>query len=153
MSSINRIPIILLTIYNLKHMFDCPSKCFKLFQLPHKYKIVIAGNHELGFDSSRGRTDTVLEQARSGHRGCGHGHGEEAEGHNHDSKSLEVDLEAKLTYNVNPNDIRNVLTNCTYLEDSSVEICGLKIYGRLYTIISYVHESLIYNIEQTSLMS
>jgi len=98
-------------------------------KLPHKYKIVIAGNHELGFDSSRGRTDTVLEQARSGHRGCGHGHGEEAEGHNHDSKSLEEDLEAKLTYNVNPNDIRNVLTNCTYLEDSSVEICGLKIYG------------------------
>ena len=114
-------------------MFDCPLKLLKLFQLPHKHKIVIAGNHELGFDSSRDKTDTVLEQARSGHigpSGGGCGHGDEAEGHNHDSKSLAEDLEAKLTYNVNPNDIRNVLTNCTYLEDSSIEICGLKIYGK-----------------------
>jgi len=53
-------------------------------QLPHKYKIVIAGNHELDWDS--------------------------------DTK-----------------DLKNELTNCTYLEDSSVEIHGLKIYGSPYT--------------------
>merc|ERR1711923_294291 len=49
-------------------------------ELPHRHKIVIAGNHELGWDS--------------------------------DSK-----------------DLKNELSNCTYLEDSSVEIHGLKIYG------------------------
>ena len=54
-----------------------------LFQLPYKHKIVIAGNHELGWDS--------------------------------DTK-----------------DLKNELTNCTYLEDSSVEINGLKIYGTPY---------------------
>jgi len=54
-----------------------------LGELPHKHKIVIAGNHELEWDS--------------------------------DSK-----------------DLKSELTNCTYLEDSSVEIHGLKIYGSPY---------------------
>ena len=31
---------------------------------------------------------------------------------------------------VNCDEIKKTLTNCTYLEDSSVEICGLKIYGK-----------------------
>ena len=54
-----------------------------LFQLPHKYKIVIAGNHELGWNT--------------------------------DSKYLKSEL-----------------TNCTYLEDSALEIHGLKIFGSPY---------------------
>ena len=56
--------------------------------MPHKYKIVIAGNHELDWDS--------------------------------DTK-----------------DLKNELTNCTYLEDSSVEIHGLKIYGKTNFILLY----------------
>ena len=32
---------------------------------------------------------------------------------------------------VSSQEIKRELTNCTYLEDSSVQICGLKIYGGL----------------------
>ena len=28
-------------------------------------------------------------------------------------------------------DIRSELTNCTYLQDSSVDICGVKVYGKI----------------------
>ena len=86
-----------------------------MFQLPHKHKVVIAGNHELGFDPERKMRSS---SSRSGHLGtsphpltC--------------ASPPEGEEEAASTeYN-----IRSELTSCTYLEDSATEICGLKIYG------------------------
>uniref|UniRef100_A0A7E4ZX89 Metallophos domain-containing protein n=1 Tax=Panagrellus redivivus TaxID=6233 RepID=A0A7E4ZX89_PANRE len=66
----------------------------QLGTLPHEYKIVIAGNHELGFDwtedeSLRGRAD----------RGRGTKDGYE------------------------------LLNNCIYLQDFTVEVFGIKVWG------------------------
>jgi hypothetical protein len=78
--------------------------------LPHKYKIVIAGNHDLTFDPS------FL----------------------HDKQKCE---DMKVHFRVNPDDVesffkeqnissmKEVLTNCTYLEDSETSVYGLRIYG------------------------
>ena len=87
------------------------------FQLPHKHKIVIAGNHELCFDPSLANNSDRV--GRSGHLGNCPG-------------NLNTKLEGEdqqPTGPVNCDDIKKELTNCTYLEDSFVEICGLKIYG------------------------
>nr|CAH7722379.1 unnamed protein product [Callosobruchus chinensis] len=62
-----------------------------LDSLPHKHKIVIAGNHELSFDQNFSEYFKKLMTARQ--------------------------------------NIRQYLTNCTYLEDSGIEIYGIKIYG------------------------
>ncbi|XP_076351323.1 UPF0046 protein T07D4.2-like isoform X3 [Tachypleus tridentatus] len=76
-----------------------------LGKLPHKYKVVTAGNHELTFDPSTSdiemvqRHISVLALAQRG-----------------GSKSSEKEP-------------RDLLTNCIYLEDSEVDIYGLKIYG------------------------
>ena len=98
----------------MKYQLEC---C----QLPHKHKIVIAGNHELCFDPQLS-SDTV--EARSHWRPQSERHlggqpqlnlaGKDGEDH----KAAQCE------------DIKKELTNCTYLEDSSVEICGLKIYGK-----------------------
>ena len=88
-------------------------------QLPHKHKIVIAGNHELCFDPSLANNSDRV--GRSGHIGSS-------------PANLNVKLDQaedqQPTAPVNCDDIKKELTNCTYLEDSSVEICGLKIYGK-----------------------
>jgi len=84
-----------------------------LGKLPHKHKVVIAGNHELCFDPSLSKAPGIV--ARSGHIGTSPSNQEES--------NLASDKAAKCQ------DIKKELTNCTYLEDSSVEICGLKVYG------------------------
>ena len=84
------------------------------FQLPHKHKVVIAGNHELCFDPSLGKTSDIV--SRSGHIGTS-------------PLNLMEDSQAA-DQSVKCQDIKKELTNCTYLEDSSVEICGLKVYGK-----------------------
>ena len=78
--------------------------------LPHHHKVVIAGNHELTFDP------TFMTQG--------------------DKRS-----QLKSTFNVDPEDMDNylkknglsnmkeMLTNCTYLEDSETTVCGIHIYG------------------------
>ena len=71
--------------------------------LPHKHKIVIAGNHELSFDP---RTkDSMMS-------------------HRYFFKKAEefgtVDGEM---------DIRKELSNVTYLQDEAVNVMGFKIYG------------------------
>ncbi|VEN37987.1 unnamed protein product [Callosobruchus maculatus] len=68
--------------------------------LPHKHKIVIAGNWELTFDKRTMDHFKLLMQLRG-------------------RKVVPAD-----TIN-----IRQYLTNCTYLEDSSIEVYGVKIYG------------------------
>jgi len=84
-----------------------------LGKLPHKHKVVIAGNHELCFDPSLGKTSDIV--SRSGHIGTS-------------PLNLMEDSQAA-DQSVKCQDIKKELTNCTYLEDSSVEICGLKVYG------------------------
>jgi predicted phosphodiesterase len=73
-----------------------------LGSLPHRHKIVIAGNHEVTFDKYR------YEPLK-------------AEWKNHLKKDYNVD------------DMKKLLTNCTYLEDSSCEVYGYKIYGSPWT--------------------
>jgi hypothetical protein len=77
-------------------------------RLPHRHKIVIAGNHELSFDpkfaGDRGR-QVVESIPELGYR-------------------REVMTEA-----VKSIDTKKRLTNCIYLEDSGIQIWGISIYG------------------------
>ncbi|XP_050420013.1 metallophosphoesterase MPPED2-like [Adelges cooleyi] len=73
--------------------------------LPHKHKIVIAGNHELSFDP------TFTRRLES-----------------YDFAALRFDRDQIEKVN-NLKNIKQFLTNCDYLEDSMVERFGLKIYG------------------------
>ena len=70
-----------------------------LLDLPHKHKVVIAGNHELSLDPES-KTENKYFQPEN---------------------ALERQLSSK--------DFKTVLSNCHYLEYSSVNIFGLKIYG------------------------
>jgi len=83
-----------------------------LEKLPHKHKVVIAGNHELSFDP---HTSGGILASRIQARGSKFG----------DTSSMcETQKQT-----VSSQEIKRELSNCTYLEDSSVKICGLKIYG------------------------
>ncbi|PSN41933.1 Metallophosphoesterase domain-containing protein 1 [Blattella germanica] len=87
--------------------------------LPHKYKIVIAGNHELSFD----RTFT---------HPLGHSPGDRS---THTGSSLIDQIPTlgipkdKLTEAVQTHNVKDYLTNCIYLEDSEIILYGIKIYG------------------------
>lgn len=69
----------------------------QLNSLPHRYKIVIAGNHEIGFEDGQDEANLLSYFRREGYNGTPEGY--------------------------------KLLTNCTYLMNSSVEVYGLKIYG------------------------
>eukprot|EP00092_Neocalanus_flemingeri_P013499 GFUD01014558.1.p1 GENE.GFUD01014558.1~~GFUD01014558.1.p1 ORF type:complete len:302 (+),score=71.37 GFUD01014558.1:95-1000(+) len=73
--------------------------------LPHPHKVVIAGNHEITFDPKS--FDNFWAKKK-------------IFGENFDRESPEA--------NTFPNHDQ-LLTNCTYLQDSGTEILGLKIYG------------------------
>lgn len=84
-----------------------------LSKLPHKYKIVIAGNHELSFDPSFTHPLTNKLQ-----------------------ESYDINVIPTLGISrqdmkeaVKKSDIRDKLTNCIYLEDTLVTIYGINIYG------------------------
>lgn len=85
-----------------------------LGQLPHEHKLVIAGNHELSFDPS---FTHPLSRNRGHHQGL------------FDEIPLLGHKKEKLEQSVMSENIRQHLTNCTYLEDSGVEIYGIKFYG------------------------
>ncbi|XP_008549753.1 metallophosphoesterase domain-containing protein 1 [Microplitis demolitor] len=88
--------------------------------LPHKHKIVIAGNHELSFDSTFTHPFTPKNVGdRHKHTGTSILDGIPTLGMSKDTLA-----EAIQTKN-----IKNYLTNCTYLEDSEVTLYGIKIYG------------------------
>ena len=70
--------------------------------LHHKHKIVIAGNHELSFDPDFPKGEN--RNSRSGNTG---------------KNGIAEKMKA-------------LLTNCIYLEDSSVTVYGVKIYGSPY---------------------
>lgn len=72
--------------------------------LPHRHKIVIAGNHELTFDQQ------LMTERNS-----------------HVFMSFASAFEGLKTNEWK--DIRTLLTNCTYLEDSEIQVMGFRIYG------------------------
>lgn len=86
--------------------------------LPHQYKIVIAGNHELSFDWNFTNPFKASTE-RTKHTGAALIDQIPTLGLSKDS----------LTEAVKVSNIREYLTNCTYLQDSSIEINGIKIYG------------------------
>lgn len=81
--------------------------------LPHRHKIVIAGNHELSFDE---KFATCFKKKFSSQPA------EDEVPHYGKTKDNIGDA-------VNTVNIRQYMTNCVYLEDSGIEICGIKIYG------------------------
>lgn len=95
-------------------------------QLPHQHKIVIAGNHELTFDPALRGMEQDLGKAGVGGK-CGH----------LGTSPLHISVRdlsitgqgEKEKEEESCRNIRSELTGCTYLEDSSVLIRGLKIYG------------------------
>jgi len=95
-----------------------------LAQLPHKYKIVIAGNHELSFDPSlRGNGLS----GRSGHLGDSPLHISQKMLYTPTKES--VDLQNIEDQETNSSQIKKELTNCIYLEDSATQVFGLTVYG------------------------
>ncbi|CAG0895477.1 unnamed protein product [Darwinula stevensoni] len=91
-----------------------------LGELPHKFKVVIAGNHELSFDPLyEGKLPEVLRATHIGHgvlspiprRGQAGDH-------------LASDVNRKAAEQA-----KKLLTNAIYLEDSSTMLYGIKIYG------------------------
>nr|CAD7195259.1 unnamed protein product [Timema douglasi] len=88
-------------------------------QLPHKHKLVIAGNHELSFD----RTFTHPLGSSPGDRDT------------HTGTSLIDQIPTlgipkdNIAEAVKTTNIKNCLTNCIYLEDQEIILYGLKIYG------------------------
>ena len=78
----------------------------KLLLLPHKHKIVIAGNHELTFDTEM---MTIKRQ--------------------------EVNERFKSMKNVNNLEVKKIISECPhihYLENSGVEVEGIRIWGSPY---------------------
>ncbi|XP_033745150.1 metallophosphoesterase MPPED2-like [Pecten maximus] len=76
-----------------------------LGQLPHKHKIVIAGNHDISFDDfimSKTSLDPMLGSMQK---------------YRDQMKSLGVKC------------VRDLMTNCIYLEDAMVSLYGINIYG------------------------
>ncbi|XP_013381694.1 metallophosphoesterase MPPED2 [Lingula anatina] len=81
-----------------------------LGSLPHKYKVVIAGNHDITFDEESLATRPNLKHV-----------------FRIDVDKLKATLCSK-TGKENPH-MWDLLTNCIYLQDSAIDIYGLKIYG------------------------
>ena len=88
-------------------------------QLPHKHKVVIAGNHDLSFD-----TDFLKEGGQLRRFGM-----------------WPDDIDDYMT-SKNITRMADVLTNCTaYLEDTETTIYGIRIYGSPW----FVHSSVLIN--------
>lgn len=104
--------------------------------LPHKHKVVIAGNHELSFDpafasmfkKNFGHTSrhmgSKLDDDILGNCGTFLNIFKKTNTYKSNKETTETITEAVSTDN-----IRKYLTNCIYLEDSAIEIYGIKIYG------------------------
>jgi len=81
--------------------------------LPYKHKIVIAGNHDMSLDPSHDKSlQKMFYQHYSNLYEGGLGDGDN-------------DLSAE--------DMKKLLTNCVYLEDSWINLYGYKIYGSPWT--------------------
>jgi len=91
-------------------------------KLPHKHKIVIAGNHELSFDPAL--QGDVGGNDRAVHTGNSPFHLSQRLLNTPKAEGSETQVDSNTA-----NQMKQELTNCTYLEDDSVTIHGLKIYG------------------------
>lgn len=93
-----------------------------LRKLPHKHKVIIAGNHELSFDPTFKNID-LLRSGLTERLPCNHSHKIltiPTLGLNREQ--LQDAVETTL-------DMRDELSEFIYLQDSSVTLHGLKIYG------------------------
>lgn len=89
--------------------------------LPHKHKLVIAGNHELSFDKTF--THPFQSKPSGGERSSHTGRSiiDRIPTLGNEKKSIEEAIQTK--------NIRQYLTNCKYIEDELVDIYGIKFYG------------------------
>lgn len=93
---------------------------FILGNLPHKHKIIIAGNHELSFDRTFTHPFTTHSSGdRQKHMGT-------SILDNIPTLGMSKDTLAEAIKTTN---IKDYLTNCVYLEDSEIVLYGIKIYG------------------------
>lgn len=90
---------------NVGHPQDIEQFNEFLGQLPHRHKIVIAGNHELTFDPAFLKGDDL------------------------NRFGLHADVIHDYMAFKNISQMSDVLTNCTYLKDSETTIHGIRIYG------------------------
>ncbi|XP_071103200.1 metallophosphoesterase domain-containing protein 1-like [Haliotis cracherodii] len=76
--------------------------------MPHKVKVVIAGNHDMTLDENKVQNsrDDLCEDFY-----------------------ITYEEYEKYIQDHNVCSSKELLTNCVYLEDSSVDICGIKVYG------------------------
>jgi len=83
--------------------------------LPYKHKIVVAGNHELSFDDKFLQHKSIIR--------------------------VRFDARAVCEYLCSRNimKMKDVLVNCTYLEDAETTVFGLRVYGSpWYAMILFV---------------
>ncbi|KAK5642970.1 hypothetical protein RI129_009137 [Pyrocoelia pectoralis] len=89
--------------------------------LPHKYKIVIAGNHEISFDPNCENIMQIFNPTTRTNS---------AESHLVTCLNIIKKPFARFTErHTAPTNTSQYLTNCIYLEDSPVVVYGIKIYG------------------------
>lgn len=86
-------------------------------RLPHKHKLVIAGNHELYFDPSFREIMSPNTIGRTKHNS------------GLINKIPFLGLAGDPSSAAAAPKMRDYLTNCTYLEDSGVELYGIKFWG------------------------
>lgn len=87
--------------------------------LPHKHKIVIAGNHELSFDPKFTNPSSARQQHKTAHTGGG------LINEIPDLGMKREELKAAVS---EPNTLQ-LITNATYLQDEPLTISGIKLYG------------------------
>ncbi|XP_011703889.1 PREDICTED: UPF0046 protein C25E10.12 isoform X4 [Wasmannia auropunctata] len=105
----------------------------KLYRnLPHKHKIVIAGNHELSFDPTFTHPFSVHTSGdHQKHTGT-------SILDNIPTLGMSKDTLAEAIKTTN---VKDYLTNCTYLEDSEITLHGIKIYGTPWSRRPVLHWS------------
>lgn len=103
-------------------------------KLPHKYKIVIAGNHELSFDPTFTHPLTNKLPFQKGY---------EVD----EIPTLGIPRQDMKEAVEKSSDIRDKLTNCIYLEDAHVTIYGVKIYGTPWYESTFTRLSTLFKFE------
>lgn len=102
---------------------------FVIGNLPHRNKIVIAGNHELSFDPTFTHPFSLQTSGnRQKHTGT-------SILDNIPTLGMSKDTLAEAIQTTN---IKDYLTNCIYLEDSEIIIHGIKIYGTPWWIFCII---------------
>ncbi|XP_050708901.1 metallophosphoesterase domain-containing protein 1-like isoform X2 [Eriocheir sinensis] len=87
--------------------------------LPHKHKIVIAGNHELSFDPKFTGGASIKQHHKTAHTGDGLINEIPDLGMERDDLKAAVAQENTI----------DLITNAVYLQDQALTLCGIKLYG------------------------